>query len=619
MVYFTISIGGTVMGDVTFRLYDEIAPKTCKNFRSLCTGEMGLGKTTGKPLTYEKSIFHRIIPDFMIQGGDFSARNGTGGESIYGGKFNDEPFTAKHTKPGLLSMANAGPNTNGSQFFITLASTPHLNGKHVVFGEVVDGMQIIRMAEKVDTSNDRPVSTQQVVIEECGVVKPKPAQETSTYADATDDRGAKRSKEDKKASKKAAKAERKAEKKAAKKAAKAERKAMKKSKKSSKKKRKKAKYSSDSGSDSDSDSDSGHDSDNSDNRSSRKTKKKKSYVDDDSLHERPDGGTPSSPRDMSEKEPKGDGERGKEKAKDPGYVGKDGVLYKGRGNMRYRGGRNDAGGNRGYRNGGRDRYDRDRDDHGWRRDGRGRDRDVDSRERGRDRGARFDSRERSRSRDRDRDRDRRDRSRSRSRDRSYRRDPSTSPSPSRRATRRSRSDSRDRDDGNDNGNGNGNGARDGSSRGNILDRLGGGDRRAEFGRSSITDRVGGRAIVAGREPSNREQRHLEDSPKRERSPKRDRDGDKEGKKRVDEGSDDEFARYQREAKAKKAKLLEERRAAEIDVDAEEEEEEDEEVQRKDDHDDDGSRGESRRHQRSNSVSSCSESSSSGSSKSSAAS
>ncbi|CAL5194578.1 unnamed protein product [Lathyrus oleraceus] len=167
-VFFDILIGKAKAGRVVMELFADATPKTAENFRALCTGEKGIGQL-GKPLHFKGSGFHRIIPDFMCQGGDFTRGNGTGGESIYGSKFADENFSLKHTGPGILSMANSGPNTNGSQFFICTAKTQWLDGKHVVFGKVVDGYSVVQEMEKVGSQNGR--TSEPVVIEDCGQVK----------------------------------------------------------------------------------------------------------------------------------------------------------------------------------------------------------------------------------------------------------------------------------------------------------------------------------------------------------------------------------------------------------------------------------------------------------------
>ncbi|WP_405810672.1 peptidylprolyl isomerase [Streptomyces sp. NBC_00210] len=160
-VFFDITINDEPAGRIVFQLFDDVVPKTARNFRELATGEHGYG--------YEGSSFHRVIPDFMLQGGDFTAGNGTGGKSIYGQKFADENFQLKHTKPGQLSMANAGPNTNGSQFFITTIVTDWLDNKHVVFGEVVEGMDLVKKIEGLGSRSGAPKA--KVTIAKSGVVE----------------------------------------------------------------------------------------------------------------------------------------------------------------------------------------------------------------------------------------------------------------------------------------------------------------------------------------------------------------------------------------------------------------------------------------------------------------
>ena len=165
-VFFDISIGGAPAGRITIGLYAE-TPVTTENFRALCTGEKGTG-VSGKPLHFKGSKFHRVIDNFMAQGGDFTRGNGTGGESIYGEKFADENFIVKHTKRGQLSMANAGPDTNGSQFFLTFIPCDWLDGKHCVFGEVTDGLEILDKVEAVGSSTG--ATSKAVKITDCGQV-----------------------------------------------------------------------------------------------------------------------------------------------------------------------------------------------------------------------------------------------------------------------------------------------------------------------------------------------------------------------------------------------------------------------------------------------------------------
>tara|TARA_Y200000002_G_scaffold378479_1_gene385926 strand:+ start:241 stop:891 length:651 start_codon:yes stop_codon:yes gene_type:complete len=162
--FFIISIGGNEVGKLKFELFDEDVPKTCSNFRYLCTQGLS-GKTEA---CYKNTIFHRVIKDFMIQGGDFTNFDGTGGISMYGKKFEDENFDLKHNQPGLLSMANSGPNTNGSQFFVTLKETPHLDNKHVVFGILLEGFETLKKIENLTTNQeDKPL--EEVKIINCGI------------------------------------------------------------------------------------------------------------------------------------------------------------------------------------------------------------------------------------------------------------------------------------------------------------------------------------------------------------------------------------------------------------------------------------------------------------------
>ncbi|KAM7290115.1 peptidyl-prolyl cis-trans isomerase 7 isoform X2 [Ixodes scapularis] len=170
-VFLDVRIGEEYVGRIVIELFKDLNPKTAENFRCLCTGEKGLGASSKVPLHFKGCKFHKIIPKFMVQGGDFTKGDGSGGESIYGRVFPDENLSVKHDKPGLVAMANSGPDTNGSQFYIVTVPTPHLDGKHVVFGRVIKGMGVVAVLELVRTS-DMDVPVEDCVIQNCGEILP---------------------------------------------------------------------------------------------------------------------------------------------------------------------------------------------------------------------------------------------------------------------------------------------------------------------------------------------------------------------------------------------------------------------------------------------------------------
>ncbi|KAI5481323.1 Peptidyl-prolyl cis-trans isomerase, cyclophilin-type [Pseudohyphozyma bogoriensis] len=179
--FMDFSIEGQLVGRVIFELFADVVPRTAENFRALCTGSAGVN-TAGVPLYYKGSLLHRIIAGFMVQGGDFTLRNGKGGESIYGGTFEDEDLKREIDAEGLLVMANRGKNTNGSQFFVSLRPCPHLAGKHVVFGRVVKGYDIIEGLSKLPT-NEKDFPVQLVTISNCGELELRKTEEIEKKAE----------------------------------------------------------------------------------------------------------------------------------------------------------------------------------------------------------------------------------------------------------------------------------------------------------------------------------------------------------------------------------------------------------------------------------------------------
>merc|ERR1712050_469497 len=191
------------LGRIVIELFSDIVPITCKNFIALCTGENGLAKSTNIPLCYRHSVVHRIIPGFVVQGGDFTLGNGRGGDSIYpGGQFDDEKLgILKHEKSMYVSMANSGPNSNGSQFFITLAPTPHLDGKHQIFGRVIKGEEVVLGFQQIELSGEKPVDD--LVIVNCGqMVRKQDVKKGSSDSDSSDSEDEKKKKKKKKKDKK---------------------------------------------------------------------------------------------------------------------------------------------------------------------------------------------------------------------------------------------------------------------------------------------------------------------------------------------------------------------------------------------------------------------------------